>query len=105
MTPEGTVKKKIKGMLKEYGCYYYMPVSNGMGAPQLDFFAIVGGIAIGVEAKAPGKKPTARQELTMQEMRDAGGYACVCDGDMEKFEQWLVGIVLLSKTLEKMEGY
>lgn len=81
MTPEGKVKKQIKAVLDRHRCYYFMPVQNGMGAPGLDFHCTVpGGMSLNIEAKAPGKKPTARQLLTMEAMRSAGAYTIVVDG-------------------------
>lgn len=70
---EKYVKDQIKKLLKKYGVYYHMPVQNGYGAPTLDFIGCYQGRFFGVEAKRPGKVPTARQELTMNAMREAGG--------------------------------
>lgn len=89
-TPEGKVKAKIKKLLNKYGAYSHMPVQNGMGAPSLDYVACYRGLFLGIEAKAPGKKPTERQIKTMSQMRLAGGYVFVVDGDealmhLEKF--------------------
>lgn len=61
--------------------YRFCPVQNGMGAPALDFlYCVPWGIWVAIEAKAPGKEPTARQELTIEEMRKAGGLVYVVDG-------------------------
>ena len=73
MTPEGKVKAQIKKVLEKHGAYYHMPVQNGMGAPTLDFIGCCNGRYIAVEAKAPGKKPTERQEVTMGKIRASGG--------------------------------
>lgn len=75
------MKDKIKALCKQYKVYYHMPVQNGMGKPTLDFILCVGGHFVGIEAKAPGKKPTPRQKLTMMEMEAAGGHTMVVDGD------------------------
>jgi hypothetical protein len=72
MTPEGKVKDLVKKLLKQHGAYYHMPVQNGMGAPTLDFVCCFKGRYIAIETKAPGKKPTPRQELTMTQMAEAG---------------------------------
>lgn len=84
-TPEFKVKAKIKRALEALrarGCavYYHMPVQNGMGKPTLDFICCINGHYVGIEAKAPGKKPTERQEQTMQEIREAGGTTITFDG-------------------------
>lgn len=94
MTPEGKVKAKIKALLKKYGVYYHMPVQNGMGAPTLDFICCVNSAYLAIEAKAPGKKPTARQENTMQEIRKAKGFALVVSDEtslarLEDHLRWL----------------
>lgn len=84
-TPEGKVKSKIKRALdhlreKGFPIYYHMPVQNGMGKPTLDFICCINGHYVGIEAKAPGKKPTERQEATMAEIRAAEGTTITFDG-------------------------
>ena len=78
MTPEGKVKKEIKTWLKAQGAYFFMPVQTGYGASSLDFLCCIDGDFIGIETKAPGKKPTPRQAIVMQDILAAGGDAyCV----------------------------
>ena len=60
-TPEGKVKDVIKKFLVAHQCGYYMPVSNGMGAPTLDFICNWKFYLFFIEAKAPGKLPSPRQ--------------------------------------------
>lgn len=72
MTPEGKVKEKVKKMLKQHKAYYFMPVQQGFGAPGLDFHGAFKGRAFAVECKAPGKKLTARQKITIMTMEEAG---------------------------------
>lgn len=93
-TPEAAVKNEIKKTLKRHGAYYFMPVQNGMGAPSLDFLVCHHGRWIGIEAKASGKKPTKRQEITMQQMRDAGGICMVVDGEqtLRVLDVWLTSV-------------
>ena len=88
-TPEGIVKDKVKKVLKRCGVYYHMPVVNGLGKPTLDFVGCADGGFFAIETKAPGKKPTPRQELTIAEMRAAGGKVFVIDGDTTELEAWL----------------
>ena len=73
-TEEGKLKDKVKAFLKERGAYYHMPVPSGYGMQTLDFVGCYRGMFFGVETKAPGKKPTPRQEYTMNEMRKAGAW-------------------------------
>jgi hypothetical protein len=95
-TPEGKVKEKVKRAFKELKqqlgieVYYHMPVQNGMGAPTLDFVGCIRGQFFGIETKAPGKKPTERQESTIMEMHKAGGSVMVYDGtNPEVLAGWL----------------
>jgi hypothetical protein len=90
-TPEGKVKERLKKLLKKYGVYYHMPVMNGMGAPTLDFICCYRGRYLAIETKAPGQKPTKRQQLTMQQMSAAGGFVFTVanDDDFEYLEGYL----------------
>lgn len=89
MTPEGKVKEKISALLKKHGCYYEMPVPTGFGKSGLDYTGCSKGRFFAVEAKAPGKKPTPRQELTIQSILKAGGAVFVVDGGLSELEEWL----------------
>lgn len=80
MTPEGRVKAAVKNTLSRFDdLYQHWPVQNGMGAPTLDCVACYRGVYFAIETKAPGKKPTPRQENTIREMRAAGGTVFVID--------------------------
>lgn len=74
---ESYVKERVKKHLKEFGAYWHMPVQRGHGAPALDFHVCHKGFYLGIETKRPGKHPTPRQELTIQNIRDAGGSTLV----------------------------
>jgi hypothetical protein len=89
MTPEGRVKAKVKRVLEWYRAYYHMPVQNGMGKPSLDFIGCSNGFYFGVETKAPGEKPTKRQEVTIDEILRAKGKVFVINGDCTELEAWL----------------
>ena len=91
-TPENKVKAKIKACIKRFpGVYSNWPVPAGYGTPTLDCFGCYYGMFFAVEAKAPGKKPTPRQDLTINQMAEAGAAVFVIDGDegVAKLEQWL----------------
>ncbi len=91
-TPEGRVKATVKKLLQGHGVYYHMPVQNGMGKPTLDFIGCSNGRFFAVETKAPGKKPTDRQQTTIEEMRAAGGTVFVIDTTdlmLSDFHLWL----------------
>lgn len=76
-TPEGIIKDKVKAVLKKHKAWWHMAVVNGMGEPTLDFTVCLSGWAIFIETKAPGKKPTPRQEVTIAAMRAAGAQVFV----------------------------
>lgn len=97
-TPEGRVKEKIKKVLDRYSdyVYYEMKVPNGYGSPSLDYFGSARnpqglGIAFAIEAKRPGRKPTARQEGTMQRMGLGGVRVFAIDGEQgcDELDEWL----------------
>lgn len=82
MTPEGKVKAKVKRLLDKYKARYeFWPVPYGYGASTLDCLICYRGQFIAVETKAPGKKPTDRQKMIIENIRQAGGAAFVVDGD------------------------
>lgn len=93
MTPEGRVKKKVKDLFETFPgqLYYHMPVQNGMGRPSLDFIGCVKGRFFAVETKAPGGQVTARQKLTMGDMKSAGGKVFVVQtqDDLDDLKHWL----------------
>ena len=99
MTPEARVKDKVKKLLNARGAWFYMPVQNGMGKVGIpDFVGVYKGLFFAVETKAPNKTPTTReqrwnkatpnQQMRIEEIRDAGGMAIVCD-DVAQVESML----------------
>ncbi len=83
MTPESKVKEQVKKLLKEHKVYWHCPMQNGMGKPSLDFICCCNGRFFAIETKAPGKKPTKRQEVTMMEIAFAGGFVFVVSNQEE----------------------
>lgn len=92
-TPENKVKNKIDRVLTKHGVYWFKPVQMGFGAVGLDYHCIVRGLAFCIEAKAPGKKPTPRQESTIATIRSAGAPVFVIDGDCGLLDAWLADVV------------
>ena len=94
-TPEGRIKRKIRGVLDNYrnvsNIYTYMPVPGGFGAPSLDYLGCVNGMFFAIEAKRPGGKPTLRQLGTIQMLQSAGAAVFVISDDesLRVFERWL----------------
>jgi len=83
MTPEGKVKaecKKVLDALKP-DCWYFMPVSFGMGSHGIpDFIGCYKGMMFTIETKAGKGRPTTLQQLTMDKVNSAGGLAVVVGG-------------------------
>jgi hypothetical protein len=78
VTPEGSVKAKVKRALESLPKQYrFMPVQNGMGAPGLDFYCCICGWFVAIETKTPGKKLTDRQRATAENIAAAGGIVFV----------------------------
>lgn len=89
VTPEGKIKKMVRNVLAEFSEMHnvdgfvvatikqYWPVPTGFGASDIDCIVCYYGRYISIETKAPGKKPTPRQKLTLAETKSAGGMALV----------------------------
>lgn len=76
MTPEASIKAKIRAFLvDEMKAYYFAPVQTGMGVSTLDILCCINGKFVGIEVKTPGKKPTPRQNFNIRAINDAGGVA------------------------------
>lgn len=76
MKPEALIKSKIRSFLiAEKRAYVFSPVQMGMGIATLDILACINGKFVGIEVKVPGKKPTTRQNVTMDQIVAAGGVA------------------------------
>lgn len=91
MTPEGRVKSMLRTRLnKELGgeAYLFMPVQQGLGAPALDYYCCISGTFVAVETKVPGKKLTARQIITANQIAACGGLVVVVREEADV--QWLL---------------
>ena len=86
-TPEGFVKDKVRKYLKSIGAYRFSPVQMGIGSPTLDDLCCIGGRFVAIEYKREGKLPTPRQNLTMGDVRRAGGIAIWGDSAEHIIEQ------------------
>ena len=79
-TPEKKVKTKVVAQLKTLGAYYFYPVTGGYGASGVpDIVACLKGRFIGIECKANGNKPTALQQMNLDQIATQGGIALVID--------------------------
>ena len=81
MTPEVRVKAGVKKVLSGYeDLWQHWCVGNGMGSPTLDCTGWYKGHPFAIETKAPGKRPTPRQEVTISKMEAGGAMIFVIDG-------------------------
>ena len=97
--PEAKVKTRVKKLLKEYGTYQHWPVQTGYGAACLDCHACYKGLYFAVETKAPGKHPTPRQEITIEDIQEADGKVFVI-GEILHKDGTYSGMVQLQAWLE-----
>lgn len=93
-TPEGKIKKRVSALLKEYApeLWYTMPVPSGYGESTLDYIGCFHKHFFAVETKAPGKRPTPRQSVIINQIEAAGGRVFVVSDDE--------GLMLLSHWLK-----
>ena len=81
-TPESKVKKQVVAVLKQYGAYYFYPVTGGYGRSGVpDIVVCWKGRFIGIECKANGGVPTALQMKNLNEITEQGGVALLIDED------------------------
>jgi hypothetical protein len=82
MTPEGKVKAEIKKAFARFtNVWYFMPVTGGYGKSGVpDFVVCVSGKFFAVEAKAEDGSTTALQDMTLRDIRYAGGATLVVLG-------------------------
>ena len=82
MTPEKKVKTKVVAILKEFGAYYFYPVTGGYGASGVpDIVGCYKGNFFAVECKAGKGKTTALQEKNITQIKATGGLAIVVNED------------------------
>lgn len=78
MTPEAKAKAEIKQVLKEFGCWYFMPMMNGYGRAGIpDFIGCWRGIFFAIEAKAEDGVLTPQQARELESIGVHGGDWCV----------------------------
>lgn len=75
MAAEKSFENKVKGFLKDQGCWNLKTWSNGVqrsGVP--DLLVCCGGCFVGVELKAQNGKPSQLQLWNLQKIEESGGY-------------------------------
>ena len=93
-TPEAKVKAAVKKLLDEMGIYHFSPVQNGMGRAGIpDIIGCFRGRFLGIECKAGKGKTTALQDLELEKIRQAKGFAYVVNEtnlqDLKELLQWM----------------
>ena len=82
MTPEKKVKTKVVAILKEFGAYYFYPVTGGYGASGVpDIVGCYVSNFFAIECKAGKGKTTALQENNIAQIHAQGGLAIVVNED------------------------
>lgn len=77
-TPEAKVKRKAVAILKEFGAYYFYPVTGGYGSSGVpDIVACHNGRFFGIECKAGKGKPTDLQKRNLDAIYRNGGVSAV----------------------------
>jgi hypothetical protein len=81
-TPENIVKQKVRKVLDKFKAHIdgFWPVPAGYGESHLDYVGCCCGQFFAIETKAPGKKPTPRQNKRIEDVKRAGGWVFVIDG-------------------------
>lgn len=88
MAQEKNFENKVKGFLKEQGCWHLKTWSNGVqrsGVP--DLLVCCNGKFVGVELKAPKGRPSALQLWNLRKIEESGGYRILlypCDFELFK---------------------
>jgi len=93
-TPEAKVKAAVKKLLDEMGIYHFSPVQNGMGRAGIpDIIGCYNGRFLAIECKAGKGKTTALQDLELEKIRQAKGFAYVVNEnnlqDLKELLQWM----------------
>ena len=83
-TPERKVKTQVVKVLKEYGAYYFPPVTGGYGSSGVpDIVACIGGKFLAIECKAGAGRLTELQKKNLVDIQKQGGIAIVVnDGEL-----------------------
>jgi len=79
-TPEGYEKDDICKYLDSIEAWYFRPYSAGFGRSGIsDIVGCLHGRFFSIEVKRTEKEPTRLQEIRMEEITQAGGYAVAGD--------------------------
>ena len=92
MTPEKKVKVKVVAILKEFGAYYFYPVTGGYGASGVpDIVGCYKGRFPALHSTAGKGKTTALQDKNIAQIIACGGLAMVVNEDNIEDVRLLMG--------------
>ena len=81
-TPEKKVKDRVRAVLNELNAYHFMPATGGFGSSGVpDIVGCYRGFFFAIECKAGKGKTTALQDMHIEKIRQASGYALVVNED------------------------
>lgn len=84
-------KKKQSGLP-----LFFWKISDSVRAGLPDLAVVFRGHFCGIELKSPGRKASKLQELTLKEIRDAGGVSAVVDSKEAWNELWFTFVELVT---------
>jgi hypothetical protein len=91
-TPEGRVKDVIKAYLRSLpNCWFFMANTHGYGVNGVpDIVGCYRGVFFAIEVKAPGKLKgvTPLQQMQINEINQAHGWACAADDERRVHEMF-----------------
>ena len=86
-TPERRMKNRVTAELKELGCWYCFPMATGYGNTGVpDILGCMWGGFFAIECKSGSNKPTALQQMQINEIKRIGGMTWVVNE--ESFPQF-----------------
>ena len=102
-TPENKIKKMLKEYLDSIDAFHFPASAGGFSVGGIpDRVGTYKGYFFGAECKAPGKKPTALQNICKLQIEKAGGKWFLIDGDesLRALKAWVR--VIDAKNLEEV---
>lgn len=104
MASEKNFENKVKGFLKEQGCWCLKTWSNGVqrsGVP--DLLICCNGWFVGVELKAPNGKPSELQLWNLRKIEESGGYGILLyPRDYELFKTFVRALIQSDASVQEI---
>lgn len=91
MAEEKNFEKRIRNYIKSVGGWsvkYFANAYTPRGVP--DLLCCVNGMFIAIEVKATNGKPSKLQEITIEQIKNAGGYGVILyPQNFDDFKRWV----------------